>query len=193
VIADVWCPWCRDHQRAELTADRDAHRARADAAEAEVARQSESYQRVMVQASALALARDEAEAEVARLLSAAQDEAARAVVEYVAKSAALERERDAALADAAGLRAVAPRTTPPTEAEAAAHNAALGWWLISREGVAPPAAVDAFRGDGDVTAHLPFVRGATWLPLDRDGRPTAWPVAAPDAATQRAGEGGAGG
>lgn len=67
MIADVWCPWCRDHQRAELTADRDAHRARADAAEAEVARQSESYQRVMVQASALALARDEAEAEVARL------------------------------------------------------------------------------------------------------------------------------
>ena len=38
MIADVWCPWCRDHQRAELTADRDAQRTRADAAEAEVAR-----------------------------------------------------------------------------------------------------------------------------------------------------------
>lgn len=89
-----------------------------------------------------------------------------------------ETERDAARAEAAGLRAAVARTTPPTEAEAAAHNAALGWWLISRAGVCPPAAVDAFRGDGDVTAHLPFTVGATWLPLDASGRPCPWPTPA---------------
>lgn len=37
MIADVWCPWCRDHQRAELAADRDAQRTRAEAAERECA------------------------------------------------------------------------------------------------------------------------------------------------------------
>jgi hypothetical protein len=94
------------------------------------------------------------------------------------RAVAAETERDAARAEAAGLRAAVARTTPPTEAEAAAHNAALGWWLISRAGVCPPAAVDAFRGDGDVTAHLPFTVGATWLPLDASGRPCPWPTPA---------------
>lgn len=158
-------------------ADRDAQRARADAAEAEVARQNESYQRVMVQASALALARDEAEAEVARLLSAAQDEAARAVVEYVAKSAALERERDAALADAARLRAIVEgRTTAPTDVEIDAHAVAFGAWLV-RFGVR---GVDV-RNDPDfarITRDAPNGAPTWWLPLDCAGRPCAWPVIA---------------
>lgn len=205
--AGRWESEC-DALRRELDALRQTHagdlareRERTEAAERECARLSEAMRRQTAAARTLDTLREYLNAYEERVLRslagveraallAELDEARRERDDWNARATALESERDAALADAAGLRAVAPRTTPPTEAEAAAHNAALGWWLISREGVAPPAAVDAFRGDGDVTAHLPFVRGATWLPLDRDGRPTAWPVAAPDAATQRAGEGG---
>lgn len=201
----------RDALRRELDALRQTHtgdlareRERVEAAERECERRGAELARVRAAVRMHESAREQMDAhDRATLRSLAGDSRAVLIEELAgarrerddwnARATSLEFERDAAIADAAGLRAVAPRTTPPTEAEAAAHNAALGWWLISREGVAPPAAVDAFRGDGDVTAHLPFVRGATWLPLDRDGRPTAWPVAAPDAATQRAGEGGADG
>ena len=46
MIADVWCPWCRDHQRAELAAESDAQRTRAEAAVAEVARLRAAHERL---------------------------------------------------------------------------------------------------------------------------------------------------
>lgn len=119
--------------------------------------------------AALLAALDAAEAECARLRADLRDAADARGEAAIARHVA-ERERDA-------LRAiVAGRTTAPTEGEAAAHNVAGGWWVISRAGVCPPAAVDAFRGDGDVGAYAPTARGATWLPLDATGAPCAWPV-----------------
>lgn len=97
----------------------------------------------------------------ARLIAAAPDLAA--TVE------ALTAERDA-------LRAIVEgRTTPPTEAEAAAHDAAGGAWLIAWS-----------RGDRPTVASI--VSGPrVWWPeadvvsavaLDAQRRPCAWPVAA---------------
>lgn len=189
---------------AAAEADRDAHRQRADAAEAELAtaraladalRESDERLRAentrfaaaASQAADLAVERNhhrERHYDFAARVDWMQSVAAEAMRVGLATCRDLRgRLRGEALrltradAEVARLRAIVEgRTTPPTEAEAAAHNAAGGWWCISRAGVCPPAAVDAFRGDGDVTAHLPFVAGATWLPLDRDGRPCAWPT-----------------
>ena len=85
---------------------------------------------------------------------------------------------EAAEAEVARLRAIVEgRTTAPTDAEIAAHDAAGGTWLVRyrRDGwggddaalfldVLAPRDV---RGDG-----LAAVR---WWPLDASGRPCAWP------------------
>ena len=78
MIADVWCPWCRDHQRAELTADRDAQRTRAEAAEAEGAR---------LRAAAVTTMRDEREA-MARICDRFAEERRSAVARLRAEGAA---------------------------------------------------------------------------------------------------------
>jgi hypothetical protein len=95
---------------------------------------------------------------------------------------ALTRERDAALADAAGLRAVvAGRETAPTEAEVDAHAAAGGGWLLAWYGAAGVATEVAYdrRTVADALAEAATLDGLCLaLPLGPDRRPTAWPAAA---------------
>lgn len=75
---------------------------------------------------------------------------------------------------AAQLLALTPRTTPPTACEMAAHAAAGGaWltaWLWSADVGMVAAIVPALRATQDLWP------GMTWLPLDAQRRPCAWPV-----------------
>ena len=112
---------------------------------------------------------------------------------YSAAPAGLRRERDAALAlKVLELRAIIEgRTTPPTDAEIAAHDHAGGWWLYLPERGIGRCSCSACR-----TAQMPAgellpgnvrmvaaVGGGRWWALDAQRRPCAWPVAteAPDA------------
>jgi hypothetical protein len=73
------------------------------------------------------------------------------------------------------MLAMAPRTTPPTAAEMAAHAVAGGVWLTAwpwRSGVWADAVVPALRARDAVEP------GMTWLPLDAQRRPCAWPTPA---------------
>lgn len=88
--------------------------------------------------------------------------------DWNAAATALESERDA-------LRAiVAGRTTAPTDAETAAHDAAGGRWLVAMQPLT----------SGFVSREVVRMRGvnflcgaaARWWPLDATGRPCAWPV-----------------
>jgi hypothetical protein len=95
-----------------------------------------------------------------------------------------ERERDDALAEVETMRAendlllsvIEGRTTPPTDAESAAHEATGGAWLVwwGRESYTVH--------HGPLTPRRPPFRpwsaARTWLPL-RDGRPCAWPTVTP--------------
>ena len=77
------------------------------------------------------------------------------------------RERDA-------LRAIVEgRTTPPSDEEIAAHEAAGGLWRCpnaDRQAMGGPRA----RVARTVDARMGHV--TTWWPLDTHGRPCAWPV-----------------
>lgn len=90
-----------------------------------------------------------------------------------------------ALHRAEALRAIIEgRTTPPTEAEIAAHDRAGGGWVIC----SPAAPLDTrivCLSAATAKVRAAFCRGAVirrWWPLDNDGRPCAWPVVteAPD-------------
>jgi hypothetical protein len=93
---------------------------------------------------------------------------------------ATDAEVEAAAVDAVcerdALRAIlTPRTTPPTPAEMAAHGAAGGVWLTAwpwRTGVWTDDVVPALRARDAVEP------GMTWLPLDAQRRPCAWPTPA---------------
>ena len=90
-----------------------------------------------------------------------------------------ETERDAARAEAAGLRAVVEgRTVPPTPQEIAAHHDASGsGWLVSSDrDVIPYTLCRSEARDGGAPD------GARWWPLDASGRPCPWPTVALDAA-----------
>jgi len=96
-----------------------------------------------------------------------------------AECARLTTERDAARAEAAGLRAVVEgRTVPPTPQEIAAHHDASGsGWLVSSDrDVIPYTLCRSEARDGGAPD------GARWWPLDASGRPCAWPTPALDAA-----------
>jgi hypothetical protein len=83
------------------------------------------------------------------------------------------RERDAARADAARLRALPTydaRTTPPTEAEQRAHRAEGGSWLVSWR-TTTNREVCEVRGRGDDLPHH-----GLYIPIDADCRPCAWPT-----------------
>ena len=103
-----------------------------------------------------------------------------------AECARLTTERDAARAEAAGLRAVVEgRTVPPTPQEIAAHHDASGsGWLVSSDrDVIPYTLCRSEARDGGAPD------GARWWPLDASGRPCPWPTVAAEAATALAGEG----
>ena len=85
--------------------------------------------------------------------------------------AALTAERDAAQAIIAG------RTTPPSDAEIAAHHAAGGEWLGFREDVRPwchgPEVVSfTYSEEHERSARI----CSRFWALDAEGRPCAWPV-----------------
>ena len=71
------------------------------------------------------------------------------------------------------LRAIiAGRTTPPTDAEIAAHEAAgCGWWLIVTENDFDYDMLDTVSRDEWVR-----VGAVRWCPCADDGRPCAWPA-----------------
>ena len=83
---------------------------------------------------------------------------------------------DAARLDAERLQDIlTPRTTPPTPAEMAAHGAAGGVWLTAwpwRSGIYADLVVPALRARDAVEP------GMTWLPLNAQRRPCAWPTPA---------------
>lgn len=199
MIADAWCPWCRDHQRAELTADRAALRRELDA---------------LRQTHAGDLARERARVEAAER-ECAGVRAALADNDLILEER--ERQLTAALADAAGLRAAHARLT-----------CAVGDRRGALESVAPERVRAYLAGHGwalrralvmgdfpvELWAHPRRDRDAVVLttmePADYAAR--MWDVAAwcgvveardplfvlaewlaPDAATPRAGEGGADG
>lgn len=70
------------------------------------------------------------------------------------------------------------RTTAPTDAEIAAHEAAGGSWMTAhrehRAFAHSPAIVRAWRDYGRESGCP-----TRWWPLDRDGRPCAWPEVSP--------------
>ena len=104
---------------------------------------------------------------------------ARDVLTLAAALETAERERDAARAEAAGLRAVVEgRTVPPTPQEIAAHHDASGsGWLVSSDrDVIPYTLCRSEARDGGAPD------GARWWPLDASGRPCPWPTVALDAA-----------
>ena len=89
---------------------------------------------------------------------------------YSAAPAGLRRERDAALAlKVLELRAIIEgRTTPPTDAEIAAHDAAGGvfGFFCREEGYYTGSTVEEIR--------QPLPPGRWWAHA-ADGRPCAWP------------------
>ncbi len=101
------------------------------------------------------------------------------VPDLVAAVRRLTRERDDARAEAALMReAIEGRTTPPTDAEIAAHEAARGWWR-THNGAQPDLMTAAHARK--FRAVLDAAGGYTtrWWPLDADGRPCAWPTVTP--------------
>lgn len=87
------------------------------------------------------------------------------------------------------LRAIIDgRTTPPTQAEIAAHEAAGGAWLFfetkNAEGqplhdAAPAVADHEFSAYEAREGQVLLGHAVRWWPLDATGRPCAWPVVAP--------------
>ncbi len=72
------------------------------------------------------------------------------------------------------LRAIIEgRTTAPTRAEIAAHEAVGGRWLVRN----PELVRGYVETSAEYTADACRVRGITlrWIALDADGRPCAWP------------------
>ena len=111
-----------------------------------------------------------------------------ALTERVAAAAA---ERDDARAEVETMRAehallrsiIEGRTTPPTDAEIAAHEARKGRWLLSH----PSSHVHDHRvcyvldpGTSDIRSEAAHPHdGSRFVALDADGRPCAWPTVTP--------------
>lgn len=90
------------------------------------------------------------------------DAAARVVQDEVSASAEAGRL----------LAIIAGRTTPPTDAEIEAHEAAgCGWWLIVTENSFDYDMLDAVSRDEWVRVGV-----VRWCPCADDGRPCAWPT-----------------
>ena len=106
------------------------------------------------------------------------------------------RAREAELtAEVTRLRAiVAGRSTAPTDAEIAAHEAAGGMWLVTWEAIAGAGLLD---GPAAVRAADSARRGGYAVPVTRwvaalEGRPCAWPTTGDAAGEAGRGTGGEG-
>lgn len=91
----------------------------------------------------------------------------------IAAQRTAERERDDARVETARLHAIIEgRTTAPTDAELAAHDATGATWMIAhRDG---QIVVTAMSWPSSRDWHV--AKGAVrWWPLASDGRPCAWP------------------
>ena len=105
-----------------------------------------------------------------------------------AECAQLTTERDAARAEAAGLRAVVEGRPAPTDAEVAAHDAAGGLWIVGSGGELNPWVSAA--GVRYHRARVERYGEPLWfLALSAERRPCPWPTVAAEAATALAGEG----
>ena len=118
-------------------------------------------------------------------LSADRDAALAHAEELTRALRIADRTHDATLAERDALRAIIDgRTTPPTEAEIEAHDAAGGWWLFLPGRGFGRCSCSACR-----TAQMPAgellpgnvrmvaaVGGGRWWALDAQRRPCAWPV-----------------
>lgn len=92
----------------------------------------------------------------------------------------VEADRDRLRAEHTALRAIIEgRTTPPTDAEIAAHAAAGGRWVVSHPrglfGWLAKSEIDAIR----TRAAADGWDGVAWLSVASDGRPCAWPTVMP--------------
>lgn len=77
------------------------------------------------------------------------------------------------LAECERLRAIVEgRTTPPTDAEIAAHWRSGGAWLFACRVIR-----DAAEARLSAAQHAVPWLTMPWIALDADGRPCAWPVA----------------
>ena len=127
-----------------------------------------------------------ADATTLRTRAEAERDAALAHAEELTRALRIaDRTHDATLAERDALRAIIDgRTTPPTEAEIEAHDAAGGWWLYLPERGIGRCSCSACR-----TAQMPAgellpgnvrmvaaVGGGRWWALDAQRRPCAWPV-----------------
>jgi hypothetical protein len=89
--------------------------------------------------------------------------------------AEVTRELREARAEVERLRAIVEgRTTPPTDAEIAAHSKSSGWWLVSSLDDMSLELIEQAQ-ERDWCIEWGAER---WLPLDHNGRPCAWPVPA---------------
>ena len=145
----------------DVTAEREAWRGRALAAEAK--RIAAEADRDALRAECERAAVDAIALEVTRESMAAGRRDADVIEDLTA-------DRDAALAVIAG------REVAPTDSELTAHAATGGGWLVSygRRGIDTRNDPDFARITRD--AACPPVR---WWPLDRSGAPTAWPTVTP--------------
>jgi hypothetical protein len=90
----------------------------------------------------------------------------------LAELARVTKERDAAEAEASALRAIVEgRTEAPTEAEFRAITSHGGMWVSRGD------SFDAFAPDLATFLYLRSMQPRLrWLPIDREGRPCAWPT-----------------
>jgi len=104
---------------------------------------------------------------LAHLFAVAPDDVKELSASVVAQAAEIER-----------LRAIIDgRTTPPTDAEIAAHYASGGAWVHSD---ARGSYADSDEGETIACREEAEAEGLIrrWIPLADDGRPCAWPVVA---------------
>lgn len=174
----------QEREITSLRAERDAASERAVTLEHQHAHAVETMERMGAQVTRAEAERDAALAQaeqITRGLREAQERARQG--EALAKIH--REERDACAAEVVRLRAIIEgRTTPPTEAEIAAHEAAGGrWrsvvpgeWILSTD---DGDAEDARKTIGVQSANAAIVAtcGVTWWAHDADHRPCAWPVA----------------
>jgi hypothetical protein len=186
--ADALCPWCSEGRAAER--ERDDARAQHATVLASLAHALAQGDALRAEAKDLHDRMTDAEVRATRA-DATLDNAGRRIVNLYAERNAARAERDDARAEVETLRAEAAllrsiiegRTTPPTDAEIAAHEARGGTWRVvalSAYGKPPLPSWDFVAGGfvQEVMGEDSVGDYRCW-PLDADGRPCAWPTVTP--------------